>query len=109
MEDSKSVMAKCWVLTAFCLSFGGLIGGVWILVKEVSDFRTRVPSLPLTPCLSRWADGTVADGVRPPRAQVTHPEWEEGSVSVAVRALLQNLFIFASSIIFRAARIKADA
>eukprot|EP00325_Prymnesiales_sp_UTEX-LB-985_P003762 CAMPEP_0174694900 /NCGR_PEP_ID=MMETSP1094-20130205/1378_1 /TAXON_ID=156173 /ORGANISM="Chrysochromulina brevifilum, Strain UTEX LB 985" /LENGTH=144 /DNA_ID=CAMNT_0015891253 /DNA_START=51 /DNA_END=485 /DNA_ORIENTATION=- len=74
MEDGKGACAKCWVFTAFCMSFGGLIGGIWILVKEIS-----------------------------------HPDWEAGSVSVAVRALLQNLFIFASSLVFRVARIKADA
>lgn len=74
MEDANGAVAKCWVFTAFCLSFGGLIGGVWILVKEVNQ-----------------------------------PDWEAGSVSVAVRVLLQNLFIFAASLIFRIARIKADA
>merc|ERR1712046_97062 len=66
MEDGGGAIAKCWVFSAFCLSFGGLIGGIWILVDEMN-----------------------------------HPDWEAGSVSVTVRGLLQNLMIFASSLLFR--------
>lgn len=74
MEDGGGAFAKCWVFFAFCLSFAGVIGAIWILVAEMN-----------------------------------HPDWEAGSVSVAVRGLLQNLMIFGSSLLFRIARIKSDA
>jgi hypothetical protein len=34
LEDGSGALPKCWVFTAFCLAFGGLIGTVWILVQQ---------------------------------------------------------------------------
>lgn len=40
--------------------------------------------------------------------ELNQPSWEEGSVGPAWNGLLQNLFIFASSLIFRLCRIRSE-
>ncbi|KAL3897179.1 MAG: hypothetical protein SGPRY_013107 [Prymnesium sp.] len=41
--------------------------------------------------------------------EINAPSWEQGSVEPAFRGLLQNLFIFASSLLFRLSRLKSDS
>ena len=43
MEDGGGAFAKCWVFVAFCLSFAGLIGAIWILVAEVRRHSLASP------------------------------------------------------------------
>ena len=50
MEDRSASIAKLWVFVAFCFSFGGILGSIWILVKENHD-----PS---------WEAGSVAAAVK---------------------------------------------
>ena len=40
--------------------------------------------------------------------EINEPSWEQGSVQPAVMGLLQNIFIFAASLIFRLCRLKSD-
>lgn len=40
--------------------------------------------------------------------EMNDPSWGEGSVEPAIRGLLQNLFIFTASLLFRLTRLKAD-
>ena len=40
--------------------------------------------------------------------EINAPSWERGSTQPALMGLLQNLFIFAASLLFRICRIKSD-
>ena len=40
LEGGGACLAKAWVFVAFCLSFGGILGSIWILVQE-----SRSPSM----------------------------------------------------------------
>ncbi|KAL1495873.1 hypothetical protein AB1Y20_014517 [Prymnesium parvum] len=40
--------------------------------------------------------------------EINAPSWEQGSVDPALKGLLQNIFIFAASLIFRLCRLKSD-
>ena len=40
--------------------------------------------------------------------EINAPSWEQGSTAPALMGLLQNLFIFAASLIFRLCRLKGD-
>jgi hypothetical protein len=50
LEDRSAALAKIWVFIAFCFSFGGILGSIWILVRENHD-----PS---------WEEGSVAAAVK---------------------------------------------
>ena len=41
--------------------------------------------------------------------EVQHPSWDGGAVEPALRGLLQNLFLFGSSLLFRAVRTSPEA
>ena len=40
LEEGSGAAAKCWVFTAFCFSFSGLIGAMWIFVAQMHGEET---------------------------------------------------------------------
>jgi len=78
---STASKAKCWIFVSFVVAFAAIMGAVWILVEEI-----HTPS-------------AVIDTVTPPVYPFRYP---------AVTVLLQSMFIFIASLLFRIVRVSDD-